>query len=63
MVILILTLIFGLAVLIFSLYSLKRAKRKGGSSKAVTVLKFIVIFETLVYLAVFTYVFIRTLLM
>ena len=63
MIILILALIFGLAVLVFSIHSLKRAKGKDGSSKIVTTLKLIVIFEALVYIAVFAYVFMRTMIM
>lgn len=63
MVLLILVLIFGLAVFIFSIYSFKRAKRNGSSSKVLKVLKLIVIFEALVYMAIFAYVFIRTLQM
>lgn len=63
MIILILALIFGLAVLLFSIYSFKKAKRNGSSGKVLTVLKLLVMFEALVYTVIFAYVFVKTLLM
>lgn len=62
MIILILTLLFGAAVLAFSLYSLKKAK-KNADGRLVTILRLIVIFEALVYLLIFVYVFFKTILM
>ena len=62
MIILILTLLFGTAVLAFSLYSLKKVK-KNADSKMITVLRLVVIFEALVYLLIFAYVFFKTILM
>lgn len=62
MIILILTLLFGAAVLAFSLYSLKKVK-KNADSKMITVLRLVVIFEALVYLLIFAYVFFKTILM
>ena len=62
MIILILTLLFGAAVLAFSLYSLKKAK-KAADSKLITILRLVVIFEALIYLLVFGYVFFKTILM
>ena len=44
MIILILTLLFGAAVLAFSLYSLKKVK-KNADSKMITLLRLVVIFE------------------
>lgn len=63
MIILILTLIFGLAVLIFTAISLKKAKEKKTNGKIVTILKLVVLVETLVYLGLFVFVFIKTLMM
>lgn len=62
MIILILTLLFGATVLAFSLYSLKKAK-KNADNKMITVLRLVVIFEALVYLLIFAYVFFKTILM
>lgn len=62
MIILILTLLFGAAVLAFSLYSLKKAK-KNADGRLVTILRLVVIFEALVYLLIFVYVFFKTILM
>lgn len=63
MIILILTLLFGAAVLAFSLKSLNKAKKNDSSDKVVTILKLVVIFEALVYLLIFGYVFLRTIFM
>lgn len=62
MFILILALLFGAAVLAFSLYSFKKAK-KSNNSRLVSVLRLVVMFETLVYLLIFVYVFLKTLIM
>ena len=62
MIILILTLLFGAAVLAFSLYSLKKVN-KNADSKMITVLRLVVIFEAIVYLLIFGYVFFKTILM
>ena len=63
MIILILALIFGVAVFIFTLNSFNKAKKKDGGSKLVTVLRLLVLFEALVYIAVFVFVFMKTLIM
>lgn len=62
MIILILALLFGAAVLAFSLYSFKKAK-KNSNSRLVSVLRLVVMFEALVYLLIFVYVFFKTLIM
>lgn len=63
MIILILALIFGLAVLAFSVAGLVRAKRSGSQNKVVTILRVLVAVEAIVYIALFIFVFVRTLIM
>lgn len=60
--ILILALLFGVAVMVFLIVSMARNK-KAGNSKLVTVLKIIIAVETIIYLAVFVIVFIKTMAM
>ncbi len=59
MIILFCALIFGIAVMIFLIASLIRG-RKTGSSKLVTVLKAIVAIESMVFIAIFVIVIIKT---
>lgn len=63
MFILILTLIFGAAVLLFTLRSYNNAKANGGDSKLVSILRLAVLFVTLLYMVVFAFVFLKTLFM
>lgn len=63
MFILILALIFGAAVLYFTIRSFNRAKESGGDSKLVSILRFVVMGEALIYVVLFAFVFIKTLFM
>ncbi|MDO4746071.1 MAG: hypothetical protein Q4B18_05925 [Bacillota bacterium] len=63
MIILILALIFGVAVFIFTLTRFNKAKAQGNDSKVVKALRLLVLFEALVYIAIFVFVFIKTLFM
>lgn len=63
MFILILTLIFGAAVLWFTLRSYNNAKANGGSNKLVSILRLVVLFEAVLYMVVFLFVFLKTLFM
>ena len=63
MFILILALIFGAAVLFLTIRSFNRAKENGGSSKLVSILRYVVMAEALIYVVLFAFVFIKTLFM
>ncbi len=63
MFILILALIFGAAVLYFTIRSYNKAKENGGSSKLITILRFVVMAESLLYVVLFAFVFLKTLFM
>lgn len=63
MFILILALLFGAAVLVYTLKSLNRAKEANGDAKIVKVLKMIVLAEALIYCLLFVFVFLKTLFM
>ncbi len=63
MFILILTLLFGAAVLWFTLRSYNKAKINGGDSKLVSILRLVVMFEALLYMVIFIFVFLKTLFM
>lgn len=63
MFILILALIFGAAVLYFTIRSFNRAKESGGDSKLVSILRLVVLGEALIYVVLFAFVFIKTIFM
>lgn len=63
MFILILALIFGAAVLFLTIRSFNRAKENGGDSKLVSILRYVVMAEALIYVVLFAFVFIKTLFM
>jgi len=63
MFILLLALIFGIAVGIFAIASLQKGKEKGDKRKFVRIIKFIVLLEAVIFVAVFVVVFLRTLIM
>ena len=64
MILLILALLFGIAVAIFVVRAMKKAKANGGeSSRAVKVLKMIVLVEAVVLAALFVVVLVKTLFM
>lgn len=63
MIILILALIFGVAVLAFSIAGLAKAKRNGSQGKVLTILRALVAIEAIVYIALFIFVFVKTLVM
>ena len=63
MIILILALIFGIAVFIFTLRSYNKGKEAGTDSKLVKILKLAVLLITLVYIVLFVFVFLKTLFM
>ena len=63
MFILILALIFGAAVLYFTIRSYNRAKGSGGDSKLINILKLVVLAESILYVVLFAFVFLKTLFM
>lgn len=63
MIILILALIFGAAVLVFTIRSFNKAKVAGTDTKLITILKLILMFEALLYVVIFAFVFFKTLVM
>lgn len=63
MFILILALVFGAAVLYFTIRSYNIAKENGSDSRLITVLKLVVLAESLVYVVLFAFVFLKTLFM
>lgn len=63
MFILILALVFGAAVLYFTIRSYNTAKENGSDSRLITVLKLVVLAESLIYVVLFAFVFLKTLFM
>jgi len=63
MFILILALLFGIAVIAFTVAHLKKIKKNGGSSKLINILKLVVFGEAVIYTLLFVFVFIKTLIM
>ena len=63
MFILILALVFGAAVLYFSIRSYNNAKESGRDSKFISILRLVVMAEALIYVVLFAFVFIKTLFM
>ena len=63
MFILILALVFGAAVLYFTIRSFNKAKENGGDSRLVSILRYVVMAEALIYVVLFAFVFIKTLFM
>jgi len=63
MFILILALIFGAAVLYFTIRSYNNAKERGGDSKLITILRLVLLAEALIYVVIFAFVFLKTLFM
>ena len=63
MFILILALLFGAAVLVYTKKSLENAKKENSDSKAVRILKLVVFGEALLYTVLFIFVFLKTLFM
>ena len=63
MFILILALLFGAAVLVYTKKSLDKAQAANSDSKLVRILKLVVLGEVLLYLLLFIFVFLKTLFM
>ncbi len=63
MIILLLALLFGIVVGIFTIASLKKAKDRNDKRKLLRILKFAVLAESLVFVVLFIIVIVKTMFM